>query len=312
MSYKIKNSERIFTHKRLNLIEDDIILPNGEESKYLKFEHTANASQVIGVNSEGKFALVKEYSHAVQRDIIGFPGGLISLDEDIVAGGKREFEEETGYEIRDLKYLGLTFPYHRRNPEKLHLFVGDTDKYIGAEREVEEIGMKVIWKSKTEIDEMIRNNLLVNSHTLAHWTQYRSFLDDTEIPEAAAIIIRNDTGKILLKKRGPKSYDSSGKWENTGGKIEKDEGIVSGLKREVKEEIDVNVKVTSHINTRVTTNPAGDTYRVYLFEGLIDSGNPKIMEPGKCTELNWVDPKNLGQYDLAEYTEEDFRFTGEL
>jgi mutator protein MutT len=172
--------------------------------------------------------------------------------------------------------------------------------------------MRVIWKSKTEIDEMIRNNLLVNSHTLAHWTQYRSFLDDTEIPEAAAIIIRNDTGKILLKKRGPKSYDSSGKWENTGGKIEKDEGIVSGLKREVKEEIDVNVKVTSHINTRVTTNPAGDTYRVYLFEGLIDSGNPKIMEPGKCTELNWVDPKNLGQYDLAEYTEEDFRFTGEL
>jgi 8-oxo-dGTP pyrophosphatase MutT (NUDIX family) len=215
--------------------------------------------------------------------------------------------------VIETTYLGMTFPYHRRSPERLHLFLAEVGEFIGAERDIEEEGMEVIWKTEPEIQELILNNQIENSHATGHWAQLQSLRISAKIPaRAVAIIIRDKDGNILLKKRGPKSHDSIGKWENTGGKLDKDEDIVQGLKREVKEELDIEVKVTSQINSRVTTNPAGDTYTVYLFEGFIDSGKPKIMEPGKCTEIAWVNPEDLNKYDLAEYTAADFKFTGEL
>jgi ADP-ribose pyrophosphatase len=312
MAYKITASNRIFEHKRLNLIEDDILLPDGTPSKYLKFEYTHNSAAVLAKNQKGEYLLIKEYSHAPRQDLLTIPGGLIDLDEDIQAGARREFQEETGYTLKNLQYLGMTYPYHRRSPEKLHLFFGEIDEFVGHEREKAEEGIEVIWKTEEEIRQAIAYNQILNSHGTAHWIQYQEFIHsrnrEESLPIAAAINLTDDEGKFLLKKRGKLAGDSVGKWENTGGKIEEGEDIVDGIKREVKEEIGVGVDVTSQVKVQVTKNPAGETYLVYLFDGKINSGTPKIFEPEKCSEIGWFASYQIEKLDLADYTREDFQF----
>ncbi|WP_295723186.1 NUDIX domain-containing protein [uncultured Methanobrevibacter sp.] len=55
------------------------------------------------------------------------------------------------------------------------------------------------------------------------------------------ISIKKD--KLLLLQRPNKRFHDSGKWEFPGGKVKKDEFFDEGLKREVFEETNLNVKI---------------------------------------------------------------------
>lgn len=103
---------------------------------------------------------------------------MIELEEDKYAGAKRELEEETGFGVKDLKYLGMTYPYHRRLPQQLFLFVGKVTEEIGHSRDRSEQGIKIHWKSENEIDELVRNNKITNAHTLAHWALYKNIISN--------------------------------------------------------------------------------------------------------------------------------------
>jgi len=174
--YKILKTEKLFEHKRITILEDDIEYENGELSKFLKFEHKANAAQVIGIRDDGKICLIREYSHTVGERLLGFPGGLIGLEEDKFEGGKREFLEETGYSAGKLEYLGMTYPYHRRLPEKLFLFVARELTELGEQREDSEQDMEVVWMTEAEVGQAIKKNEITNAQTLAHWAIYKSQL----------------------------------------------------------------------------------------------------------------------------------------
>lgn len=172
--YKTLSTKKIFDHKRIGLLEDDIEYPDGTKSKFLKFEHRSNSSQTIGIREDGKICLIKEYSHAVGEKLLMFPGGLIDLEEDKEAGAIREFQEETGYRAGSMQYLGMTYPYHRRLPEQLYLFVATELEYVGVDRDDSEQGMEVVWMSEEEVESAIRKNEITNAHSLAHWAIYRA------------------------------------------------------------------------------------------------------------------------------------------
>jgi ADP-ribose pyrophosphatase len=54
-----------------------------------------------------------------------------------------------------------------------------------------------------------------------------------------AFIIKNN--KLLIVKKSPYENIDAGLWTIPGGKIEKDEPIIDGLKREVKEEVNLEI-----------------------------------------------------------------------
>ena len=56
-------------------------------------------------------------------------------------------------------------------------------------------------------------------------------------------IIKNDNDEILIVKRHPKSRTDPKMWELPGGKVEKGEFFVDALIREIKEEVNLDVKV---------------------------------------------------------------------
>ena len=54
-----------------------------------------------------------------------------------------------------------------------------------------------------------------------------------------------DNGKILVLKG---VVEMGGKWELPGGLLEQDENLESGLKREIKEEIGLDIKISKLLN----------------------------------------------------------------
>ncbi|MCK4462701.1 MAG: (deoxy)nucleoside triphosphate pyrophosphohydrolase [Candidatus Omnitrophica bacterium] len=101
-------------------------------------------------------------------------------------------------------------------------------------------------------------------------------------------------GKILVCQR--KDDDQFGsQWEFPGGKVEENEDRVDALKRELKEEIRVEVEVGSLIDIFEDEIPTMKIY-VYLYRCSIVKGTPSCIE---CQNIKWATIVEINTLDLA-------------
>ena len=63
----------------------------------------------------------------------------------------------------------------------------------------------------------------------------------SNFPELVAAIIQDEQGRILVSQRSLDSKAYPGKWQIPGGKVEPGEELLTALKREVKEETDLEI-----------------------------------------------------------------------
>lgn len=95
-------------------------------------------------------------------------------------------------------------------------------------------------------------------------------------------------GKYLVQSR-PKGKSFVGFWEFPGGKREKGESFRDCVKREIQEEIGVNVSVRPHFFEEY--HKFKDAHLCLRFHrAQIQSGTPKALENQK---LDWVEPKDF-------------------
>lgn len=93
------------------------------------------------------------------------------------------------------------------------------------------------------------------------------------IEVVAAIIIKDD--KIFATQRG--YGDFKGGWEFPGGKMEDGESREEALKREIKEELDVNINIMEYLTTVNYDYPNYHlTMHCYICE--VVSGEMKLLE----------------------------------
>jgi 8-oxo-dGTP diphosphatase len=109
--------------------------------------------------------------------------------------------------------------------------------------------------------------------------------------KVVAAVIRSSEGLILITQRG-KGMIFEGKWEFPGGKIKNGEGHKEALKREIKEELTLDISV-------------GDTTFEWKHEypfGIIDfiAFNSEILE-GKLTLVEHMDAKWVKASELKNY-----------
>ncbi len=115
-----------------------------------------------------------------------------------------------------------------------------------------------------------------------------------EIKEVTCAIIRQE-GKILVVQRSD-SMPHPQKWEFPGGKIKTGESPEKCIRREIREELSINVKVEALLPTVVHTY--GDiTIRLLPFICSVDSGRI-ILTEHSC--YKWMDPDQLELVDLLD------------
>jgi 8-oxo-dGTP diphosphatase len=119
-------------------------------------------------------------------------------------------------------------------------------------------------------------------------------------------IIFNDDGKVFLNKRGKKARNESGKWEFPGGGVRFGEKLADALKREVREEFDIEIEVLEQLITEDhILEDEGQHWVSPTFIARHVSGEPRIMEPEKCDDFKWVDLEEIKNYELSVITQSD-------
>ena len=109
------------------------------------------------------------------------------------------------------------------------------------------------------------------------------------------IVWDRDRQRILIDRRLPEG-ELAGYWEFPGGKIEPDEDVVDCIKRELQEELAINVEVGDHL---ITIDHEYKTLKVSLIVHHCThlSGEPQTIA---CSELRWVTVDELDSYQLPE------------
>jgi 8-oxo-dGTP diphosphatase len=92
---------------------------------------------------------------------------------------------------------------------------------------------------------------------------------------AVAVLIRPD-GRALLARR-PASKVYAGYWEFPGGKVEPGEPVIEALKREIREELGVEIERAYPWITRVFTYPHA-TVRLHFHRVTAWRGEPRALE----------------------------------
>jgi 8-oxo-dGTP pyrophosphatase MutT (NUDIX family) len=117
---------------------------------------------------------------------------------------------------------------------------------------------------------------------------------------AVYIIIENRDGRVLTLRRYNTGW-SDGMYTLPAGHVDAGESVADAAVRELKEETSLEVDFDNirfvHIMQRESDAPYFDFY----FETkLLGDSVPKIMEPEKCDDLQWVDISKLGGLPLLK------------
>ncbi|UCD88495.1 MAG: (deoxy)nucleoside triphosphate pyrophosphohydrolase [Desulfobacterales bacterium] len=121
-------------------------------------------------------------------------------------------------------------------------------------------------------------------------------MDNTKMPDiirVTAAIMVND-GMMLIAKRKPTARLPN-LWELPGGKVEPNETPEECLKRELREEFDIDVTVGENLGSNIHTYDFG-TIELMAFRANWDDGNLILRDH---EEIRWAFTHELDQFDFA-------------
>jgi len=112
-----------------------------------------------------------------------------------------------------------------------------------------------------------------------------------EPPKVVAAVIFDKKGRVLVSQRALNSKLYPGKWQVPGGKVEKGENHLEALKREVKEETDLEIVSINNLLIR--------WFEVAIYQVEV-VGEAKVMEPAKVnTEWEYMEIEELRKKDTT-------------
>lgn len=119
-------------------------------------------------------------------------------------------------------------------------------------------------------------------------------MSDNRVIEVVAAVIEHE-GKILVCRRRPEKA-AGGKWEFPGGKLERGETHSEALVREIREELNTFIEVTSPLRTDDTVVGESTIRLICLHARLL--GDPPTQSLDH-DELRWVRRSDLPDLDWA-------------
>ncbi|MFH0739806.1 MAG: NUDIX hydrolase [bacterium] len=126
-----------------------------------------------------------------------------------------------------------------------------------------------------------------------------------ELQVGVKILLKNKDGKYLAVKRSKEKYpNASGVWDIVGGRIEPGTSLFENLKREVKEETQLDlIEIPKLIGAQDIFRVSGKHIVRLTYAGTIDG--QVELDKNENTEFKWLSIDELGgMEDLCSYFRE--------
>lgn len=105
--WKLIKSEQLFESAPFNLLQKDYINPNSKREFNAFVLDIRDWSNVIARNEVGNILLIRQYRFGTDKVELEIPGGYIELNESPRDAAIRELKEETGYNVKEIKQIGV-------------------------------------------------------------------------------------------------------------------------------------------------------------------------------------------------------------
>jgi len=112
---------------------------------------------------------------------------------------------------------------------------------------------------------------------------------------ATALLVRE--GRVLLGKRTSR-IRFAGMWDAFGGHLERDESPEQALRRELREELAIEITFARFLHVYEDVDPtSGELFRHHLFLVTGWDGEPGIANE-EHSEIRWYRPEEVPELDL--------------
>jgi ADP-ribose pyrophosphatase len=142
MRFETIQSQIIYRGRAFTVRQDQLRAQDGQEICLDIVDHVG-AVTIIPIDADGKVLFVRQYRHAVSKELLELPAGTLEKDEPPLDAAKRETREETGMAADNFHKLGEFFLAPGYSSEYMHIFLatglhldplpGDPDEYLQVE-----------------------------------------------------------------------------------------------------------------------------------------------------------------------------------
>lgn len=131
---KIGRPEKIFKKFGKYIIKQNFELPANKKKIDFYFVGEGNSASIFALTKDGKVIISRQYRPGIDRVADELPTGIIDGKETPKDSVTRELEEETGYKIGKITYLGFFSMSNPNSFSKLHCFLGLDCEKAGSQK----------------------------------------------------------------------------------------------------------------------------------------------------------------------------------
>jgi ADP-ribose pyrophosphatase len=121
MTLEKLSTRTVFRGRVLTVRVDRVRLPGGHETDLEVIEHPGSVV-IVPMDSAGRVLFVRQFRHAIGRELLELPAGTLHPGEDPAVCAGRELREETGQAASEWIPLGEFYPAPGTSAEYMYAF----------------------------------------------------------------------------------------------------------------------------------------------------------------------------------------------
>ena len=165
MKERLLDSQHVYRGRAIHVRVDSVVKPNDTKTTREVVEHV-DCVVILPVDSQGNILLVRQYRHAVDKELLELPAGSIDPGETPEEAAIRELREETGYKPGKLEKLGGFYAAPGYCTEYLHFFrATELQKSPLMAEDTEEI--EVLPTSRADFTGLVASGQICDAKTIA-------------------------------------------------------------------------------------------------------------------------------------------------
>ena len=160
---KTISSREIYKGRIIYVKEDTVELPDGIIAGRELVLHNGGVG-VIALDEDKNVLMVSQYRKPYDTMVLEVPAGKLEKGEDPKEAGIRELQEETGYQAKNVEYIGKYYPTPGYCSEIISLYLATDLTFVGQNLDDGEfVDVKKIPLST--LVEMVMNNEIYDAKT---------------------------------------------------------------------------------------------------------------------------------------------------
>lgn len=155
MKWKTLSKEEVLRIAFISIDKESCELPDGRIMPAYYILRLPDWVNVVAIDKEGNFLMIKQYRHASREIHWEIPGGGVHKGEDLMLSAQRELREETGYSSDKLHLISTSYPNPAIQDNRVHTYLALDCEYAGGQEldAFEEI--EVVKMSPRQVREML-------------------------------------------------------------------------------------------------------------------------------------------------------------